>query len=66
MHYFYSTVYFSIVQAITVKEESDGSIKVVNESGKFIIINEDEKAHKSNERPIRYICTLSKSFIRVI
>ena len=42
-------------ECVSVNEESDGTIVLVNESAPFLLVNEDEKAHKSNERPVWYV-----------
>ena len=39
---------------VHVTEEQDGTLTLTNEDAEFILINQDEKSHKSNERPVRY------------
>ena len=38
-------------ECVGVRQEMDGSITIVNEDAKFILVSVDQKAHHSNERP---------------
>lgn len=38
-------------ESVGVRQEMDGSITIVNEDAKYIIVSVDQKAHHSNERP---------------
>ena len=38
-------------ESVGVREELDGSLTIINEDAKHIIVSVDQKAHHSNERP---------------
>ena len=41
-----------LAECVGVTEDEDGSISIVNEDAEWILVSVDQKAHKSNERPL--------------
>ena len=38
-------------ECVGVREDENGVIQIVNPDAEWILVSQDEKAHKSNERP---------------
>ena len=38
-------------ECVGVREDENGVISIVNPDAQWILVSQDEKAHKSNERP---------------
>ena len=40
---------------VRVEQDEHGQISIVNQDGEWILVSMDQKAHKSNERPLWYL-----------
>ena len=44
-----------ILEECVVEQDENGKISIVNEDAEWILVSVDQKAHKSNERPIWWV-----------